>query len=151
MQQANWAKLYNLRKIGVVFVRILKTRSLSSVSFVYFLIFCLHFRGIISIYLSDHLVYWCVRRQNVLIFDPIICQNRSLKQTPAGSAVCVLYEPHFLLESRFREMSWLSVYLQGTLVPKLTLGPFLTLSVKNEHKLKDWVFGIPAHIQSKSR
>jgi len=40
---------------------------------------------------------------------------------------------------------------QGTLVPKLTLGPFLTLSVRNGHKLKDWVFGIQAHIQSKSR
>ena len=41
--------------------------------------------------------------------------------------------------------------VQGTLVPKLTLGPFLTLSVKNGNKLKDWVFGIPAYIQSKSR
>ena len=29
--------------------------------------------------------------------------------------------------------------LQGTLVPKLTLGPFLTLSVRNGHKWKDWV------------
>jgi len=41
--------------------------------------------------------------------------------------------------------------IQGTLVPKQTLGPFLTLSVRHEHKLKDWVFGIPAHIKSKSR
>ena len=32
--------------------------------------------------------------------------------------------------------------LQGTLVPKLTLGPFITL---NGHKLKDWIFGIPVH------
>jgi len=40
--------------------------------------------------------------------------------------------------------------LQGTLVPKITLGPFLTLSVRNGHKLEDWGFGIPAHIQSKS-
>ena len=39
------------------------------------------------------------------------CKNRSLKQTPADPAVCVLYEPHFLLETRFHEMSWLSVYL----------------------------------------
>ena len=30
--------------------------------------------------------------------------------------------------------------MQGTLVRKLTLGPFLTLSVRNGHKLKDWVF-----------
>ena len=29
---------------------------------------------------------------------------------------------------------------QGTLVPKLTLGLFLTLSVRNGHKLKDWGF-----------
>ena len=35
--------------------------------------------------------------------------------------------------------------LQGTLVPKLTLGPFLTLSV-----FKDCGFRIPAHIESKS-
>ena len=33
--------------------------------------------------------------------------------------------------------------LQVTLVPKLRIGPFLTLSVRNGHKLKDWVFGIP--------
>ena len=41
---------------------------------------------------------------------------------------------------------WSTAQLQGTLVPKLTLGPFLTLSVRNEHKLKDWVFRIPAHM-----
>ena len=45
---------------------------------------------------------------------------------------------------------YLNLLLQGTLVPKLTLGPFLTLSVRNGHKLKDWVFRIPAHIESKS-
>ena len=39
----------------------------------------------------------------------------------------------------------------GTLVLKLTLGPFLTLSVRKGHKLKDWVFRILAHIESKSR
>ena len=140
--EKNWGCFCMYSYIFVHIVRILKTRSLSSVSFVYFLIFCLHFIGIISIYLSDHLVYWCVRRPNVyLMFDPIICQNRSLKQTPAGSAVCVLYEPHFLLESRFREMSWLSVYLQGTSVPKLTLGPFLTLCVKMSTNWKTGFLG----------
>ena len=46
---------------------------------------------------------------------------------------------------------YLNLLLQGTSVPKLTLGPFLTLSVRNGHKLKDWVFRIPAHIASKSR
>ena len=35
---------------------------------------------------------------------------------------------------------YLNLLLQGTSVPKLTLGPFLTLSVRNWHKLKDWVF-----------
>ena len=39
--------------------------------------------------------------------------------------------------------------LQGTLVPKLTLGPCLKLSVINGHKLNDWIFRITAHIQSK--
>ena len=43
------------------------------------------------------------------IYGLNICQDQSLKQTPSDSAVCVLYEPHFLLESKFREMSWLSV------------------------------------------
>ena len=38
-------------------------------------------------------------------------QKSKFKQNPADSAVFVLYEPHFLLESKFREMSWLSVYL----------------------------------------
>ena len=41
--------------------------------------------------------------------------------------------------------------IQGTLVPKLTLGPFLTLSVRNGHKINDWGFRIPACIESKSR
>ena len=36
-------------------------------------------------------------------------QKSKFKQNPADSAVFVLYEPHFLLESKFREMSWLSV------------------------------------------
>ena len=33
----------------------------------------------------------------------------------------------------------------------LTLGPFITLNVRNGHKLKDWGFEIPAQIQSKSQ
>ena len=33
----------------------------------------------------------------------------------------------------------------------LKLGPFITLNVRNGHKLIDWVFRIPAHIESKSR
>ena len=41
--------------------------------------------------------------------------------------------------------------MQETLVPKLRLGPLLTLSVRNGEKLKDWVFEIPVHIQSKNR
>ena len=40
---------------------------------------------------------------------------------------------------------------QGTLVPKLTLSPFLTLSVRNGHTLKDCGFRIPVHIEGKSR
>jgi len=44
------------------------------------------------------------------------------------------------------------IYIAGdrTLVPKLTLGPSLTPSVRNGHKLKDWILRIPAHIESKS-
>ena len=33
----------------------------------------------------------------------------------------------------------------------LTLGLFLTLSDRDGHKLKDWVFEIPAQIQSNNR
>ena len=40
--------------------------------------------------------------------------------------------------------------VQGKLVPKLSLGPFLTLSVRNGHKLKDGVFRIPGHREKKS-
>ena len=47
----------------------------------------------------------------------------------------------------FLSGNWLFL-IQGTLVPRQTLGPFLTLSVRNGHKLKNWVFGIPAQIQS---
>ena len=58
---------------------------------------CLHVMGKIYIYLSSHLVL--IRRQNVyLIFGINICQNRSLKQTPAVPSAYILYEPHFLLE-----------------------------------------------------
>ena len=42
LQQANWEKLYNYRKIGIVSVRTLKNKVFSSSSF---LIFCLNFRG----------------------------------------------------------------------------------------------------------
>ena len=38
---------------------------------------------------------------------------------------------------RWRDRWKENVLIQGTLVPKLTLGPFLTLSVRNRHKLKD--------------
>ena len=36
---------------------------------------------------------------------------KSKLKKPADPAVCVLYEPQILLESSFREMNWLSVYL----------------------------------------
>ena len=49
------------------------------------------------------------------------------------------------------DIKQIDLAVQRTLVPKLTLGPFLTLSVRNGHKLKDWGFRIPAHIKSISR
>ena len=46
----------------------------------------------------------------------------------------------------------MKLLFQGTfIVPKLKLGPFLSLSARNGHNLKDWGFRIPAHIESKSR
>ena len=39
----------------------------------------------------------------------IWCAPKSKFKT--NPAVCILYEPHFILESRFRDLSWLSVYL----------------------------------------
>jgi len=56
-----------------------------------------------------------------------------------------------LSKKRHILLSHLKAQIQGILVPKLTLGPFLTLNVRNGHKLIDWVFRIPAHIESKSR
>ena len=90
VQQASWAKRYNYRKCGSFVYVILKTGYFSSASFVFCIMSCLHFKGKISINLSDHLVF------------------NDWKQT---LAVCVLYEPLFLLKSRFREMSWVNVYL----------------------------------------
>ena len=48
------------------------------------------------------------------------------------------FERIFILKSQIKTI----LMLQRTLVPNLTLGPFLTLSVRNGHKLKDWVLGI---------
>ena len=63
VQQASWKKLNN--------IHILEKSYFSSSSFVYFLIFCLHFRG--KYLISDHTInttdqyYWCVRRQKCLL------------------------------------------------------------------------------------
>ena len=65
--------------------------------------------GQISIYLSDHLALMCTPAKSLLNIWSKYMPNQSLKQTPADSAVCVLYEPNFLLKSRFREMSCISV------------------------------------------
>jgi len=56
-----------------------------------------------------------------------------------------LINPIFPINCPYREINLNAVKLaeplaQGTLVPKLTLGP---LSVRNGHKLKDWVFVDP--------
>ena len=53
--------------------------------------------------------------------------------------------------SSFKYIGIRKFAFQGTLVPKLTLGPFLTLIGRNGHKLKDWGFRIPAYIESKSQ
>ena len=37
------------------------------------------------------------------------------------------------------------LYIQGKLVPKLTLGPFLTLSVKNGPNLQSYLFQTKLH------
>ena len=57
VQQASWAKRYNFRKCGSFVYVYLKTGYFSSASFVFCFISCLHFKGKISIYLSDHLVF----------------------------------------------------------------------------------------------
>ena len=94
VQQASWEKLYNFRKIWVVCLRFLiKQVIFCSAYCLYFHIFCLHFKGANS-FLSLRLFSIDVYK----ICSLNICQNRSLKQTSADSAVCVLYEPHFLLE-----------------------------------------------------
>ena len=121
VQQASWAKQYNFRKIGVVCVLFLKTSNFSSASFVYFLIFCLHYRRKISIFLSDYLVLMGTPAKCLLNIWSKYMQKSKFKTKPAdpAPAVYVLYEPHFLLESRFREMSWLSVYLCLWLICKM--------------------------------
>ena len=66
-------------------------------------VLCLHYR--------PETVHWSTKdayNSEITFLTLHPCQNWSLKQTPV---VCVLYKPHFLLESRFRKMSWLSVYL----------------------------------------
>ena len=61
--------------------------------------------------------------------------------------LCNLAVPLVFIQTQVRERD---IY-QGTLVPKLTLGPFLTLSVRIGHKLKDWVLGIPARVKVDSK
>jgi len=84
----------------------LKISYFSSVSFVYFLIFVYSLGGNIYLSLASFRINVYAGKMSTK-YDDMMCQNRSLKQT----LQYVLYEPHFILESRFREMSWLSVYL----------------------------------------
>ena len=41
--------------------------------------------------------------------------------------------------------------ISGDISSKTNTWPFITLNVRNGHKLIDWVFRIPAHIENKSR
>ena len=99
VQQASWAKLYNLRKIGFFVYAFFKTSSFSNGSFVYFLIF---------IYILGGKCQSLRLMRTPAKFLLNTCQNRNLKQTPADPAICV---PHFLLQSRICEIRWLSVYI----------------------------------------
>ena len=94
--------LYNLRKIGFFVYAFFKTSSFSNGSFVYFLIF---------IYILGGKCQSLRLMRTPAKFLLNTCQNRNLKQTPADPAICVLYEPHFLLQSRICEIRWLSVYI----------------------------------------
>ena len=75
-------------------------------------------------------------------------QLNNIIKTPISTFLKFVFEVFVLITEKSKLLLTL---IQGTLVPKLTLGPFLTLSVRNGHNLNVWVFGIPAHIQSKSR
>ena len=94
VQQASWAKLYNIRNLCVQMYIFLKTSCVASASFVYLLIFCLHFR------------------EKYLYFSQIMQY--------------VYYDPHFLLKSRFREMS-LSDYVFNFYLPTYRLKRSFTL------------------------
>jgi len=60
-------------------------------------------------------------------------------------------ERNYLLVENSITQSFYDALSSGDISSKTNTGPCLTLSVRNGHKLKDWDFGIPACIQSKSR
>ena len=73
------------------------------------------------------------------------------KMFKIGKTIFIIVEKIFIIVKKNVYNCEQNFIIQETLVPKLTLGPFLTLSVRNGHKLKDCSFRIPAHIESKSR
>ena len=82
-QQASWENCTILEKLGLFVYVFLNTSYFSSASFVYFFLFCLHFRRKISIYLSDHSssieVYAC-KMCIVFVWTPPSSWNQDLVQ-----------------------------------------------------------------------
>ena len=71
---------------------------------------CLHFREK-AIYLSDHLE---LMPANYMIY--IYAKIEEIKTNPCRpcsmcNVHCARFDPHFLLELRFREMSWINLFL----------------------------------------
>ena len=61
----------------------------------------------------------------------------------------IVFKNYFYLIHNITMFEFLCPHMQETIVPKRTLGPFLTLSVvRNGHKLNDCVIRIPVHIES---
>ena len=75
---------------------------------------------------SSNICIHSQKQYNLLLFLQAVILASIL--TSSNISVCSCKQLYMLL-------------FQGKLVPKLTLGPFLTLNVINGHKLKDWVLG----------
>ena len=107
VKQPSCAKLYNIRKIGVKFVNVFLKKQVILLPSFAFLFFVHILREDISLSLRSFILDVYAGKISTKY---MIWIKPSLKQSTADLAVAVLYEPHFPLESRFREMSWLIIY-----------------------------------------
>ena len=116
VQQASWAKLYNFIKIGVVCVHILKNKLFFECFFCLHSYFCLHFRGKMSLYLSDHLVVHSTSAKCLLNIWSQYMPNSKFKTTPVQTLqyVYCINPTSSWTRGFMRWVGWVSIFVYAS-------------------------------------